>query len=154
MKRPPRPKNAPILSQRLLGRVGFSATMIVVGVLFIFARELSDGGLGQRDQTMTFTTFVLLDLVSALQNRGLSVPLLRGKINKMLIITISSSFLVQLTLIYIPFFQSIFQTEALSLRDLFVVLALAGTSATFHEIRRSWERKKNNDDFVISDSEV
>ena len=52
MRRPPRPKNASILTNRLLGRVGFSASMIVVGVLFIFARELGDGGNAQRDQTM------------------------------------------------------------------------------------------------------
>lgn len=165
MSRPPRPKNAPILSHRLLARVGFSAAMIICGVLFIFARELGDGSAAQRDQTMvnpllsdhlagflliqsrvnsiqTFTSFVFLDLVSALQNRGLNVPLFVGPINKMLLLTVSVSFLVQLSLLYIPFLQAVFQTEALSFRDLAVLLTLGACSAVFHEMRRSYERKR------------
>ncbi|GAA5870406.1 hypothetical protein JCM16303_001993 [Sporobolomyces ruberrimus] len=141
MKRPPRPKNAPIITRRLMYRVSFSATMIILGVLFVLARELGDGSDLARDQTMTFTSFVFLDLASALQNRGLNVPLLQGNINKMLLLAVSASFLVQLSLIYIPFLQSVFQTQALSLRDLTVLLVLGGCSMSIHEWRRRWERK-------------
>lgn len=52
MRRPPRSKSAPILTRRLLARVGFSASLIIIGVLFILARELSDGRTTARDQTM------------------------------------------------------------------------------------------------------
>lgn len=52
MRRPPRPKSAPVLSQPLLYRILFSASMIVFGTLFIYAVELSDGTAAQRDQTM------------------------------------------------------------------------------------------------------
>lgn len=52
MKRPPRSRNTAILSRRLLERVVFSASIILVGVLFILAREMSDGSTGHRDQTM------------------------------------------------------------------------------------------------------
>ncbi|KAI5477200.1 calcium-transporting ATPase [Pseudohyphozyma bogoriensis] len=142
MRRPPRPKNAPILSQRLLARVGFSAAIIICGVLFVLGRELSDGTMAQRDQTMTFTSFVFLDLASALQNRGLNVPLFSGKINKMLVLTVGVSFFAQLSLIYVPFLQSVFQTQALSLRDLTVLLTLGGCSMSLHELRRRWERKE------------
>lgn len=51
MRRPPRPKNASILSQRLLARVGFSAAVILIGVLYILAREIKSAS-GHRDQTM------------------------------------------------------------------------------------------------------
>lgn len=51
MRRPPRPKNASILSQRLLARVGFSAAVILSGVLYILAREIKSSS-GHRDQTM------------------------------------------------------------------------------------------------------
>ncbi|GAA5998595.1 hypothetical protein JCM5350_005059 [Sporobolomyces pararoseus] len=141
MKRPPRPKNAPIITQKLMFRVGFSASMIILGVLFVLARELGDGSDLARDQTMTFTSFVFLDLASALQNRGLNVPLLQGNINKMLLLAVSVSFLVQLSLIYIPFLQSVFQTQALSMRDLTVLLVLGGCSMSIHEWRRRWERR-------------
>lgn len=87
--------------------------------------------------TQTFTGFVFLDLVSAVQNRGLTCGLLA---NRMLVLTCSISFSVQLLLIYFPPLQSVFQTESLSVRDLGVLLALAATSATLHEIRRRIEK--------------
>ena len=137
MRRPPRKKGTSIISRRLMLRVAFSATMIVAGTLFVFVADLSDGQMDRRDQTMTFTVFVFLDLVSALQNRGLTCPLFR---NRMLFITITISFFCQLGLIYIPLLQHIFQTEALSARDLLVLLGLASTSLVLHEGRRWWER--------------
>lgn len=70
------------------------------------------------------------------------MPLFSGAPNKMLLLAVSVSFLVQLSFIYIPFLQSIFQTQALSFRDLSVLLLLAGASMTIHEWRRRFERKQ------------
>lgn len=88
----------------------------------------------------TFTCFVFLDLVSALQNRGLGCGITQ---NKMLLTTVSASFITQLTLIYVPFMQSIFQTAALDFDDLATLLGLACVSAGLHEVRRRYERSKN-----------
>ena len=52
MRRPPRKKDAPIISQRILYRVLFSATIIVVGTLFIYYFALSDDHMSRREQTM------------------------------------------------------------------------------------------------------
>lgn len=60
----------------------------------------------------------------------------------MLLLAVSVSFLVQLSLIYVPFLQSVFQTQALSLRDLSVLLVLGGCSMSIHEWRRRYERKQ------------
>lgn len=148
MRRPPRNKSAPVLTRRLLYRVAFSASMIVGGTLFVYLHELSDGRFKTRDQTMTFTSFVFLDLVSALQNRGLTVNLLPSvgalahrPYNKMLLITVSVSFFTQLCIIYLPLLQGVFQTEALSGRDLGVLLFIGATSFALHEARRSYERQ-------------
>ncbi|OCF30540.1 calcium-transporting P-type ATPase, PMR1-type [Kwoniella heveanensis BCC8398] len=138
MRRPPRKKGDHVLSRRLMLRVAFSAAMIVLGTLYIYARETSDGSMSRRDQTMTFTGFVFLDLVSALQNRGLTCAMFK---NRMLFLTVSISFVCQLLLIYVPLLQHIFQTEALSMRDLFMLLGLAGTSMGAHEGRRWYERR-------------
>lgn len=83
---------------------------------------------------------MLLDLISALQNRGFHTPLFGPRCNKALLLAVTVSFLVQLSLIYVPFMQAVFQTEALSLRDLSVLLFLAGGSMSLHEMRRTWER--------------
>ena len=58
----------------------------------------------------------------------------------MLMLTCSISFSVQLLLIYFPPLQAVFQTEALSLRDLSVLLSLSALSAGLHEMRRRYER--------------
>ncbi|CAE6441183.1 unnamed protein product [Rhizoctonia solani] len=142
MKRPPRRKDEPIITQRIVSRVLFSASIIVLGTLFVYAHELSDGSMSRRDQTMTFTCFVFLDLASALQNRGINCGLLQ---NQMLITTVSVSFLVQLGFIYIPLFQSVFQTEALAMHDISVLLCLGLVSMGLHELRRRWERKTNKE---------
>lgn len=142
MRQPPRRKGEPIITRRLLYRVLFSASIIVFGTAFVYAHALGDDTLSRRDQTLTFTTFVFLDLVSALQNRSLACPL---PANGMLLVTISVSIVSQLALVYIPMLQNVFQTEALSAHDLGIVWALALGSFALHEARRRWERKREND---------
>lgn len=83
---------------------------------------------------------MFLDLVSAVQNRGLGCGLSQ---NRMLVTTVTTSLVVQLALIYVSFLQSIFQTEALSLFDLCTLLTLGAVSAMLHEARRRYERSLN-----------
>lgn len=90
----------------------------------------------------TFTCFVLLDLISAVQNRGLMTPLLG---NRMLVTTVSVSLLVQLLLIYLPLLQGVFQTTSLSVSDLVLLLLVAALGAAIHEGRRMWERQWRED---------
>lgn len=52
MRRPPRKKDAPIITKRLLLRVIFSASMIVLGTLFVYVFALSDEEMSRREQTM------------------------------------------------------------------------------------------------------
>jgi len=53
MRRPPRKKNAPIITKRLLLRVLFSASIIVIGTLFVYIYALSDDShMSRREQTM------------------------------------------------------------------------------------------------------
>ena len=52
MRRPPRKKNAPIITQKLLWRVLFSASIIVIGTLFVYVFALKDSDMSKREQTM------------------------------------------------------------------------------------------------------
>lgn len=137
MRRPPRAKDAAVLTSRLLYRVAFSTVVMVVFTFFVFLWERPPDGADARDSTMTFTTFVLLDLVSAVQSRGLLTPLLD---NHMLLWTTGGSLLAQLLLVYFPPLQRVFQTEALALRDMLFILVLTGSSFALHEARREYER--------------
>ncbi|KAG2109397.1 uncharacterized protein F5147DRAFT_798654 [Suillus discolor] len=150
MRRPPRKKNEPIITKRLLYRVLFSAATIVCGTSFIYTTALGDDLVSRREQTMTFTCFVFLDLVSAVQNRGLGCGLMQ---NKMLVTTVSISFLVQLALIYVPFMQAIFQTDALRWEDILTILLIAATSFVLHEGRRYFERRIQSDEAYANAAE-
>ena len=143
MRRPPRAKSAPVLNRRLLYRIAFSASLIVVGTLYTYMHELSEGVADQRDSTMTFTCFVLLDLTSAVQNRGLHTPLTA---NRMLCATVCVSLLAQLCMVYLPLLQGVFQTTALAARDVAHLAVLAAISFGLHEARRSYERKWTSDE--------
>ncbi|KAF8806624.1 Ca-transporting ATPase [Phlegmacium glaucopus] len=143
MRRPPRKKDAPIITRRLLWRVLFSASIIVVGTLFVYMFALEDRAMTKREQTMTFTCFVMLDLVSAIQNRGLGCGLFQ---NRMLILTVSISLLTQLSLVYVGFMQAIFQTASLGMHDLGIIVGLALTSMGLHEMRRWYERRRDADE--------
>jgi Ca2+-transporting ATPase len=63
----------------------------------------------------------------------------------MLVLTVSVSFVVQLALVYVPFMQAIFQTEALSSRDMITLLILTVISFVLHEGRRRFERSMDAD---------
>ena len=68
----------------------------------------------------------------------------------MLLVTVAVSFLSQLGLVYVPFMQAIFQTEALPMDDLFLLLALAAASFVLHESRRRYERTLNQRETYVS----
>lgn len=98
----------------------------------------------------TFTCFVFLDLVSAVQCRGLGCGLLQ---NRMLVTTVSVSVVTQLALVYVPVMQAIFQTAALKLSDLSVILGLACTSFGLHELRRRYERTLDAEETYVMEME-
>jgi Ca2+-transporting ATPase len=65
-------------------------------------------------------------------------------------ITVAISFLSQLALVYVPFMQAIFQTEALPMDDLLLLLALAAASFVLHESRRRYERTLNQRETYVT----
>jgi len=147
MGRPPRPRKARVLTRQLLQRVLQSATIIMLGTLTTYYREMTaDGEVTARDTTMTFTCFVLFDMFNALTCRSESKSVLAGEIglfsNKMFNYAVAGSLIGQLAVIYLPVFQRIFQTEALGLLDLVHLLAVASCVFWADEARKFFHRWK------------
>ncbi|KAF2742683.1 calcium-transporting P [Sporormia fimetaria CBS 119925] len=145
MGRPPRPREARVLTKQLLLRVLQSATIIMMGTLTTYYREMTaDGEVTARDTTMTFTCFVLFDMFNALTCRSESKSILAGEIglleNKMFNYAVSGSLIGQLAVIYFPPLQHIFQTEALGLLDLVHLVAVASCVFWADEARK-WFRR-------------
>ncbi|KAF2640055.1 calcium-transporting P-type ATPase-like protein [Massarina eburnea CBS 473.64] len=147
MGRPPRPRQARVLTRALIQRVLQSATIIMLGTLMTYYREMTiDGEITARDTTMTFTCFVLFDMFNALTCRSESKSVLAGEIkifgNKMFNYAVAGSLLGQLMVIYFPPLQSIFQTEALGLSDLIHLIAVASCVFWADEGRKWLKRRK------------
>lgn len=147
MTRPPRKREAPVLTMALIQRVLISATVIMLGTMGIYYHEmLADGAVSKRDTTMTFTCFVLFDMFNALSCRSESKSILRGEVgvfsNSAFNWAVSLSIGGQLLVIYFPWLQDVFQTEALSLSDLLGLVLLTST-VLFVDEGRKWYKGRN-----------
>ncbi|KAL8721768.1 MAG: hypothetical protein Q9225_001617 [Loekoesia sp. 1 TL-2023] len=147
MSRPPRSKTARVLSRALIQRVLTSATVIMLGTLIIYIREMSsDHSINARDTTMTFTCFVFFDMFNALTCRSEGKSVLRGELklagNRMLNLAVGGSLLGQMAVIYLPFLQRIFQTEGLAGGDLLLLVVIASTVFWIDEGRKYLRARK------------
>lgn len=150
MTRPPRRKNARVLTRPLIQRVLTSAFLIMLGTIMIYVHEMgyetpseslaATAGAAhetvqrvvtRHDTTMTFTCFVLFDMFNALTCRSESKSVLRGQIqlfgNKMFNYAVAASLAGQACVIYLPWFQRIFQTEALGAWDFVLLTGIASS---------------------------
>ena len=147
MSRPPRSKNARVLTRALIQRVLTSATVIMVGTIIIYIREMSiDNTVNARDTTMTFTCFVFFDMFNALTCRSEGKSVIRGELNvvgnRMFNFAVGGSLLGQMAVIYLPFLQRIFQTEGLGLLDLLFLAGIASSVFWIDEARKFWRAMK------------
>lgn len=146
MSRPPRAKNARVLTGTLIQRVLTSASIIMLGTIIIYIREMStDSTVTARDTTMTFTCFVFFDMFNALTCRSEGKSVLRGQLkivgNRMFNFAVGGSLLGQMAVIYLPFLQRIFQTEGLSLWDLVFLAGIASSVFWVDEGRKFYRAR-------------
>lgn len=144
MNRPPRRRGDAVLTNPLITRVLTQAFIIMVGTMLVYKHEmLGDGQVTRRDTTMTFTCFVLFDMFNALACRSESKSILRGEIglfsNALFNWAVSLSLAGQLLVIYFPWLQEVFQTEALGLLDLVYLMLLCSTVFFADELRKWWK---------------
>lgn len=143
MKRPPRSKNAKILTSTVLRRVLTSATLVVCGTMFIYIREMRDGQVTERDTTMTFTAFIFHDIMWSLSCRSATRSVFDMSQNRMWLLAVGASLIGQMCVIYVPFFQAIFQTEALDFIDLVRLAGLSSSVLLADEARKYVVRKNS-----------
>ncbi|BFZ57949.1 High affinity Ca2+/Mn2+ P-type ATPase-like protein [Savitreella phatthalungensis] len=144
MSAPPRDKDSPVLTSAIIRRVCVQAGVIVAGVMAVFYYELTaDGLVNRRDTTMTFTCFVLFDMFNALTCRSADKSVAESGVftNKVFNAAVGFSLLGQLAVIYVPFLQEIFQTEALAISDIILLTAIASLVLIVDETRKYMRRK-------------
>jgi Ca2+-transporting ATPase len=151
MHRPPREPRAPILTRatgiHILWVGLLMAGLGLVAGLVPYRSALSATGVsGAQWRTMLFTTMVFAQLTLALEERSNARSLLRLGLrsNPAMLWAVAGTLLLQLAVIYVPFFQGIFRTVPLSARQLgaCVLLSLAVLAAL--ELRKAVDRRVRN----------
>lgn len=145
MARPPRKRGAPAITKPLIQRVITSAVIIMLGTMVVYKHGMHDGQVTRRDTTMTFTSFVLFDMFNALSCRSESKSVLRGEVglfsNTLFNWAVSLSLAGQLLVVYFPWLQDVFQTEALGFFDLVRLVMLASTVFWVDEGRKFYKSR-------------
>jgi len=120
MERPPLKKE--IMSGQNLIKIIIAGVVMTTGTLALYYFLLSSGTGLIKAMSMAFTVFVMFQIFNVFNCRSA-----QGFSNRFLIIAVTSSFFLQLAVIYTPFLQGIFKTTSLSGMDWMIVLLIAST---------------------------
>jgi magnesium-transporting ATPase (P-type) len=127
MKRPPRPRNQPILTGELVWYVLLVSALFVCGVFGMYAYAMDQGYSVEAGRTIAVNTLVVMEVFSLLFIRNfhetqVSWDMLKG--TRAVWLAIVLVLLGQLAFTYLPFMQQVFATEAASLWDLLLVIGV------------------------------
>jgi Ca2+-transporting ATPase len=128
MKRPPRPSSQSVVTKQtamlMLAQGGFIAMCSLAALAFVLFGE--GEGL-PRARTAAFVVLACSQLFHALNCRSQTESLFKIGVftNTKLVLAAAISFLLQMMVVYVPFFQTVFKTESLSFVDWIMVVALS-----------------------------
>ncbi len=123
MRRPPRPAGERVITGRMWAGVFFVGSIMAAGTLYVLDESLPGGfvaGTGslRHAQTMAFTTLILFQLFNVFNARSDRDSAFRDLLrNGWLWGAVLLSFLLQCVVVYTPFLQRAFSTEALAATD-------------------------------------
>lgn len=148
MNRPPFHPKESIFSRGMGKRIlwiGFLMGFVSLGIGYIYWLQDPNGPW----QTMVFTTLTLAQMGNALAIRSNvdSIFTIGFLSNRLMLGAVLLTFLLQMALIYVPFLQEFFSTEALPLTDLLFALAASITIFVAVEIEK-WVRRQRGKDKV------
>jgi Ca2+-transporting ATPase len=143
MKRPPISSQAGIFTRStssfIIG-MGILMSLVSIGIGW-WAYTSGDPAW----QSLLFTTLIFSQIVLALEVRSETDPIWKIGLfsNRAMVWAVLSTVLLQIAVIYVPFFQKIFKTQSLGIRDVVISLVVSLSIAIFAEIWK-WLRRKAN----------
>jgi len=125
MNLPPRRKDDTLFSGGLAGKIVFRGILIGLTTLGVYVGFLNSGNTIEVARTAAFVTLIATQLIHVFECKSEYLPLYRINIfnNLKLIGSVILSAGVVAAALYIPALQAIFQTQALSLTQLLIVIA-------------------------------
>ncbi len=144
MNRPPRKPDEPVITRPrawiMMAQGAFIAACSLSAFLFVLSVE-KEGIV--RARTAALAVLSCSQLFHAFNCRSMKVSLFKLGVfsNPSLVLATGSSFLLQLSIIYVPFLQTIFKTQALSLLDLGVIIAFSSLPLWAMELVKALNRR-------------
>ncbi|MFL5778402.1 MAG: cation-translocating P-type ATPase [Chloroflexota bacterium] len=134
MRRRPRPRHVPLLTNELLGRITFAGSVTVAGALAIV---IGHPGPPEHARWVAFSALVLAQAVRAYANRSIDEPITRLPPNWFLATACLIAALVQLAIPYIPPLAVAFRASPLDAQDVVLVLLVAVAPALVAQVVRA-----------------
>jgi Ca2+-transporting ATPase len=116
------PEKKGILPHKDLIKIICSGLVMAIGTLGLYIYELSNGSTVIKASTMALTVFILFQLFNVFNCKSET----SGFSNKLLIGSVIVSLLLQISVIYLPFFQEIFKTTSIGLIDWMLIIIISG----------------------------
>ena len=146
MQQPPRAPHEGVLTRPMWVGIFFVGAVMAVGTLYVLDAALPGGfieGAGslRYAQTMAFTTLMLFQLFNVFNARSDEESALRGLFgNRWLWGAVALSVMLQACVVYTPFLQRAFSTEALRLADWLQCAAVASSVLWLREMQKAVTR--------------
>lgn len=142
MTRPPRPRRERVITGRMWGGIFLVGTTTAAATLFALDASLPGGfvqgtGTMRYAQTMAFTTLSLAQVFNALNARSEDRSAFKGLFtNGWLWASLGLSVLLQAAVVYLPFLQRAFSTQALGASDWLRCAVIASSTLVVREISK------------------
>jgi Ca2+-transporting ATPase len=145
MSRPPRPPKENLFAGGLALRIVVTGVLLALSALFIQWWTASRGYDVRTQQTAVFTTLCFVQLGNALSVRSVYHSLFARDIfsNRNMWLAIAVTVILQLLIIYVPFFDTIFKVTPLNGNIMLMIVIVTFASVVSIEVVKFLIKKKN-----------
>ncbi len=144
MGRPPRPRDAPILSRFLVWRIGFVSVLFMLGAFGIFAFALNRGYDVEGARTMVVNTLVVMEIFYLFNVRYLhrsSFSLIGAMGTPAVLGAVAVVVGAQVLFTYAPFMHELFDSAPVAFVDGLVIVLVGVTLMAILEIEKTLTRR-------------
>ena len=139
MQRPPKARNDALLSVGLMWHIVLVACLFLAGVFGMYEYAIIQGYSEELARTIAMNTLVALEIfhlffIRNMNTTALSIKAIAG--NRVVWIAVSIVVMAQLAITYVPWIQSIFETEAMKLFDIMLIVAVGMVMFSIIEIEK------------------
>ena len=139
MRRPPRMRDAPILTGELAWHIVLVSALFVMGVFGIFAYAIDRGHSVELARTIALNTLVVMEIshlffIRNIYGTSLTWKAVRG--TRVVWLTVVIVTIAQFSITYLPFMQAIFGTESVPFTDGLIIVGVGVALFVIVEIEK------------------